>query len=251
MKRLLAMAGALCLFLSLAGATFAQGYGPGTSPPSRNPGVSISTTTRGMVPSRATTFRTRLFYSPTHPAPIIPFGAVIVSQVFSGTATTVTYRFGFRDYHVTYYPNGSYTYVITRSLFAAPTVSPFAARTGLFYSPARPAPIVPFGAVVVSQVFSGTATTVTYRFGFRYYHVTYYPNGSYTYVITRSPFAVTAVAPPVVVTPRAPTYVAPRPVYLPPAGGGSAPGFPSLPFLVGLGLTGLGILLRKLAVAVR
>ena len=240
MKRLLAVAVALGLFLSLASVTLAQGYGWNPSPSSpRAPSTSI-------YPSTTTTFRRALiFYSPSHPAPIVPSGAVAVSQVFSGTATTVTYRFGVRDYRVTYFPNGSYSYVITRApSVGTVTVSTFAPRVSIGYSPARPAPIVPLGAVVVSQVASGTATTVTYLLGLRYYHVTYFPNGSYSYVITRSPVAVTTAAPSVAVT--APTY----PRLLPGTGGGGGPSFPALPFLVGLGLTGLGILTRKVALVV-
>jgi len=240
MKRLLAVAGALGLFLSLASVTLAQGYGPNPSPSS--PRASSTS----MYPSTTTTFRRALiFYSPSHPAPIVPSGALVVSQVVSGTATTVTYRFGVRDYRVTYFPNGSYSYVITRApSVGAVTVSTFAARVSIGYSPARPAPIVPLGAVVVSQVASGTATAVTYGLGLRYYHVTYFPNGSYSYVITRSPIAVTTAAPSVAAT--TPTY----PSLLPRTGGGGVPSFPALPFLFGLGLTGLGILTRKVALAV-
>lgn len=202
----------------------------------------------------------RTGFSPLHPAPIVPARAVVTSRVTSGIGTTVIYRLGARFYHVTYFPSGRYSYVINLSPVGT-SLAPLNRVAPVRVAPVvslRRAAIVPARAVIVSRFSNGTTTTVTYRLGIRYYHVTYFPNGHYTYIINLSPAAM-VVPSTVNQAPAATTssntgrlspVVEPAvPVsgisVMPRAGGGDGSGVPMLPALLGLGLTTLGVLLRR------
>jgi hypothetical protein len=144
---------------------------------------------------------------------------------------------------------------------------------------------VPSGATVASA----NGSSMVYRSGSNYYHVTYAPNGSYTYVVTSSPSVPAAQgtyrSPSTTSTPASSptvlgsynngspamgssptvggTYGAGTPSnsrstggsmsVLPTTGGGSpsTPSFPFVPALAGLALTILGIISRRIALAIR
>lgn len=115
---------------------------------------------------------------------------------------------------------------------------------------------MPGGATVAGTTQTSAGTTVTYQTpGGTYYHVTYSPNGSYTYVANSTPSVLGAYSP-------APSSSAPSvlgasstPSYstgissMPRTGGGQAPGLPILPILAGLSMIGLGVLSRRIALA--
>jgi hypothetical protein len=90
-----------------------------------------------------------------------------------------------------------------------------------------------------------------------YYHVTYSPNGSYTYVANSSPSVLGAYSPspsgaantgaPSVQGAYGTTTYSPGISSMPRTGGGQAPGLPILPVLAGLAMIGLGAFTRKIA----
>jgi len=176
----------------------------------------------------------------------------------------------------TYTPSTSVSTAMGTSVSRGATVR----SSGVLYSPARPAPVVPMGAATVSQSVSGTSTTVMYRLGATDYTVTYLPSGRYTYTMTRAAGAATSGmttsartygavgvsgtttsartyavggargTSTSTTTSYAPTYSSVAGITtMPTTGGGKSPNFPALPALLGLALTAIGLLGRRRVIA--
>jgi hypothetical protein len=63
-------------------------------------------------------------YSPSHPAPVVPAGASVVSQSATSYGTLVVYLSGGLYYNVNYAPDGRYIYTVTHApAVPAPTTT--------------------------------------------------------------------------------------------------------------------------------
>jgi hypothetical protein len=185
-----------------------------------------------------------------HPPRILPIRATVVSRTTTANGTLIVYHFGSLEYRVTYLGSGRCLYTVVRTagavaVTATPTVTATvssatpvpttaeAATVGgstlsgnTVYSPAHPAPVVPSGAVKVSQSTTAYGTLVVYHSGGVYYNVTYTSDGRYIYTITSVPGSSMSTLP---------------------ATGGAGPGTPSVPW----GLALLGAMLIVAAVVVQ
>jgi hypothetical protein len=71
----------------------------------------MSTTTGTTTGTTSST--TGIVYSPAHPAPVVPAGAVVIAERTTTIGTEVEYQSGALYYHVRYFPSGRYLYRVT------------------------------------------------------------------------------------------------------------------------------------------
>jgi hypothetical protein len=76
------------------------------------PTVASSTGTMSTTTGTTST-TTGIVYSPAHPAPVVPAGAVVIAERATIYGTEVEYQSGALYYHVRYYPSGRYLYRVT------------------------------------------------------------------------------------------------------------------------------------------
>lgn len=229
MKRILAMTSALCLALCLTGTAFAQGNGPGYS----RPGNGYGTMRTGQI-GYGMTGRVGMGQTGYGMTGRVGVGQIVYSTGNTGTGVATGVQGSMR----------------------------MGQTSGIFYSAANRAPVVPAGAIETGRTSLGTSTMVTYSMGGRLYHVTYGPNGTYTYTVTGAPMAISSnLGGTTGATTYARTGVSTTTTYgataaggatmLPRTGGGSGPGTPVLPVLLGFALIGLAAVVRRMSLEAR
>jgi hypothetical protein len=76
------------------------------------PTVASSTGTMSTT-TGTTSSTTGIVYSPAHPPPVVPAGAVVIAERTTTVGTEVEYHSGALYYHVRYFPSGRYLYRVT------------------------------------------------------------------------------------------------------------------------------------------